>query len=99
TIIGLEHVWAIGVDLVPGAKTLHLIKEFGLSGETLFAGLVDGRNIWANDLAVSVTVIEEFRQALGKVRRMKSSPLIAEEKSLYEPIGIKELATIFALKI
>jgi hypothetical protein len=30
---------------------------------------------------------------------MKSSPIIAEEKSLYEPIGIKELATIFALKI
>jgi 5-methyltetrahydropteroyltriglutamate--homocysteine methyltransferase len=59
-------VWAIGVDLVPGAKTLNLVKEFGLSGETLFAGLVDGRNIWADDLAVSVTVIEEFRQALGK---------------------------------
>ncbi|CAM6042279.1 unnamed protein product [Sphagnum compactum] len=66
TIIGLEHVWAIGVYLVRGAKTLNLIKEFGLSGETLFAGLVDGRNIWADDLAVSVTVIEEFQQALGK---------------------------------
>ncbi|CAM6017462.1 unnamed protein product [Sphagnum balticum] len=66
TIIGLEHVSAIGVDLVRGAKTLNLIKEFGLSGKTLFAGLVDGRNIWANDLAVSVTVIEEMQQALGK---------------------------------
>jgi hypothetical protein len=33
------------------------------------------------------------------VRQMQSSPLIAEEKSLYEPIGIKELETIFALKI
>ncbi|CAK9865882.1 unnamed protein product [Sphagnum jensenii] len=66
TIIGLEHVSAIGVDLVRGAKTLYLIKEFGLSGKTLFAGLVDGRNIWANDLAVSVTVIEELQQALGK---------------------------------
>ncbi len=53
-------MWAIGVDLVPGAKTLDLIKEFGLSRETLFAGLVDGHNIWADDLAVSVTVIEEF---------------------------------------
>ncbi len=59
-------MWAIGVDLVPGAKTLNLIKEFGMSRETLFAGLVDGHNIWADDLAVSVTVIEEFQQALGK---------------------------------
>ncbi|CAK9207051.1 unnamed protein product [Sphagnum troendelagicum] len=66
TIIGLEHVSAIGVDLVRGAKTLNLIKEFRLSGKTLFAGLVDGRNIWANDLVVSVTVIEELQQALGK---------------------------------
>ncbi|CAK9234173.1 unnamed protein product [Sphagnum troendelagicum] len=66
TIIGLEHVWAIGVDLVPGAKTLNLVKEFGLSGETLFVGLIDGHDIWADDLAVSVTVIEEFPQALGK---------------------------------
>jgi 5-methyltetrahydropteroyltriglutamate--homocysteine methyltransferase len=46
--------------------TLNLIQEFGLSGETLFVGLVDGRNIWADDLAVSVTFIEEFQQALGK---------------------------------
>jgi hypothetical protein len=30
---------------------------------------------------------------------MKSSPLIAEEKSLCEPIGVKDFATIFALKI
>ncbi len=59
-------MWAIRVDLVLGAKTLDLIKEFGLSGETLFAGLVDGRNIWVDDLAVSVIVIEEFQQALGK---------------------------------
>ncbi len=59
-------MWAIGVDLVPGTMTLNLIQEFGLSGETLFVGLVDGRNIWADDLAVSVTFIEEFQQALGK---------------------------------
>jgi 5-methyltetrahydropteroyltriglutamate--homocysteine methyltransferase len=41
-------------------------SSVGLFGETLFAGLVDGRNIWADDLAISVAVIEEFRQALGK---------------------------------
>jgi 5-methyltetrahydropteroyltriglutamate--homocysteine methyltransferase len=56
----------IWCKFVRGAKTINLIKEFGLSGDTLFARLVDGRNIWADDLAVSVTVIEEFQQALGK---------------------------------
>ncbi len=62
----MEHVSAIGVDLVRGAKTFDLIKEFGVGGKIIFAGVVDGRNIWANDLAVSVTVIEELQQALGK---------------------------------
>ncbi len=66
TVLGLEHVSAIGVDLVHGAKTLSLIKEFGLPGKILFAGVVDGHNIWANDLAASVTVIEEMQHALGK---------------------------------
>ncbi|CAM6023948.1 unnamed protein product [Sphagnum balticum] len=65
-LLGLEHVSAIGVDLVCGAKTVSLIKEFGLPGKILFAGVVDGHNIWSNDLAASVTVIEEMQHALGK---------------------------------
>ena len=56
-----------GVDLVRGSKTLSLIKAHGLpAGKTLFAGVVDGRNIWANDLASSVTVVEELQAKLGK---------------------------------
>ncbi|CAM6066367.1 unnamed protein product [Sphagnum tenellum] len=66
TIIDLEHVSAIGVDLVRGAKTLDLIKEFGVGGKIIFAGVVDGRNIWANDLAASLNIVEELQQALGK---------------------------------
>lgn len=67
TIIGLEHVSAIGVDLVRGQKSLSLIKEFGLpNGKVLFAGVVDGRNIWANDLTASVSLLEELRAVVGK---------------------------------
>ncbi|CAK9860320.1 unnamed protein product [Sphagnum jensenii] len=66
TIIDLEHVSAIGVDLVRGAKTLDLIKEFGVGGKIIFAGVVDGRNIWANDLAASLNIVEELQRALGK---------------------------------
>ncbi len=66
TIIDLEHVSAIGVDLVRGAKTLDLIKEFGVGGKIIFAGVVDGRNIWANDLAASLNLVEELQWALGK---------------------------------
>lgn len=67
TIIEFEHVSAIGVDLVHGFKTLDLIKKIELpAGKTLFAGVVDGRNVWANDLAVSVAILEDLEKTLGK---------------------------------
>ncbi|KAJ7529735.1 hypothetical protein O6H91_15G063700 [Diphasiastrum complanatum] len=66
-LTNLEHVAAIGVDLVRGVKTISLIKEVGLPGKkTLFAGVVDGRNIWANDLAASVKTLVELEKILGK---------------------------------
>lgn len=56
-----------GVDLVRGSKTLAVIKEHALpTGKTLFAGVVDGRNIWANDLAASVNTVKELQASLGK---------------------------------
>ena len=65
-VIGLESVAAFGVDLVRGGKTLELIKEHGIAaGKTLFAGVVDSRNIWANDLAASVSIIEDLHSKLG----------------------------------
>ncbi|OBF59426.1 5-methyltetrahydropteroyltriglutamate--homocysteine S-methyltransferase [Mycobacterium sp. 852002-53434_SCH5985345] len=55
-------VEAIGVDLVYGADTaLAGIPE--LSGKTLVAGVVDGRNIWRTDL----------ESALGKLAALRGS--------------------------
>ena len=66
TLCGLP-IAGFGVDLVCGSKTLSLIKEQGLpAGKTLSAGVVEGRNIWANDLAASVGVVEELQAKLGK---------------------------------
>ncbi|KAL3684412.1 hypothetical protein R1sor_002434 [Riccia sorocarpa] len=51
TLIRIESVRAIGVDLVRGTKTLEVIKEYGLpEKKKLLAGVLDGRNIWANKL-------------------------------------------------
>jgi 5-methyltetrahydropteroyltriglutamate--homocysteine methyltransferase len=67
TITAIDSVNAIGVDLVRGTKTLELIKEFGLpENKKLVAGVVDGRNIWANDLAASLTLLEGLVAKLGK---------------------------------
>ncbi len=67
TVIELESVSAIGLDLVRGSKSLGLIKKIGLpAGKTLFAGVVDGRNVWANDLVASVAILEDLAKTLGK---------------------------------
>jgi len=66
TLTSLKGVTAYGFDLVRGDKTLGLIKGDFPKGKFLFAGVVDGRNIWANDLAASVSTLEELATLVGK---------------------------------
>lgn len=53
-------------DLIRGEQTLDLIKTSFPSGKYLFAGIVDGRNIWANNLAGSLAVLEFLESIVGK---------------------------------
>nr|ALO20336.1 5-methyltetrahydropteroyltriglutamate--homocysteine methyltransferase [Momordica charantia] len=66
TLTALKGVTAFGFDLVRGNKTLDLVKGDFPKGKFLFAGVVDGRNIWANDLAASVSMLEELVAVVGK---------------------------------
>ncbi|KAB2606360.1 5-methyltetrahydropteroyltriglutamate-homocysteine methyltransferase-like [Pyrus ussuriensis x Pyrus communis] len=66
TITSLKGVAGYGFDLVRGAKTLDLIKGGFPIGKHLFAGVVDGRNIWANDLASSVNILQALESIVGK---------------------------------
>ncbi|MBQ4216793.1 MAG: 5-methyltetrahydropteroyltriglutamate--homocysteine S-methyltransferase, partial [Clostridiales bacterium] len=52
---------AVGLDLIEGKKTLELIKENGFpSGKTLFAGIVNGKNIWRNDYKKSLDILKDI---------------------------------------
>uniref|UniRef100_A0A0C9RGG8 5-methyltetrahydropteroyltriglutamate--homocysteine S-methyltransferase n=1 Tax=Wollemia nobilis TaxID=56998 RepID=A0A0C9RGG8_9CONI len=74
TIIGLKGISAIGFDLIRGSQTLTLIKEVGFPADkTLFAGVVDGRNIWANDLAASLSILESLESIVGKDKLVVST--------------------------
>ncbi|PRQ32727.1 putative 5-methyltetrahydropteroyltriglutamate--homocysteine S-methyltransferase [Rosa chinensis] len=66
TLTSLKGVTGYGFDLVRGAKTLELIKDGFPSGKQLFAGVVDGRNIWANDLASSLGTLQDLEDIVGK---------------------------------
>lgn len=66
TLTSLKAVTAYGFDLVRGTKTLDLIKQGFPSGKFLFAGVVDGRNIWANNLASSLNTLQALGDIVGK---------------------------------
>jgi 5-methyltetrahydropteroyltriglutamate--homocysteine methyltransferase len=58
----------VGLDLHRGPHNLELIAEHGpLEGKTLFAGVVDGRNVWANDLAATLEQLESIRGAADEL--------------------------------
>lgn len=63
----MKGVSGFGFDLVRGTKTLDLIKSSGFpAGKFLFAGVVDGRNIWANDLVASLSTLQSLESVVGK---------------------------------
>ncbi|KAF2322326.1 hypothetical protein GH714_011846 [Hevea brasiliensis] len=66
TLSSLKGVSGFGFDLVRGTKTLDLIKVGFPLGKFLFAGVVDGRNIWANDLAASLDTLHALEAIVGK---------------------------------
>ncbi|KAK8918995.1 5-methyltetrahydropteroyltriglutamate--homocysteine methyltransferase [Platanthera zijinensis] len=74
TITSLKAISGFGFDLVRGTKTLDVIKSAGFpSGKYLFAGIVDGRNIWANDLASSLSTLQALEGIVGKDKLVVST--------------------------
>ncbi|CAN4091745.1 unnamed protein product [Withania somnifera] len=73
TVAALKGVTALGFDLVRGSKTLDLIKSAFPSEKYLFAGVVDGRNIWANDLASSLSTLQALENLVGKDKLVVST--------------------------
>jgi 5-methyltetrahydropteroyltriglutamate--homocysteine methyltransferase len=67
-------VEAIGLDFHRGLRNADLVREHGLpDGKSLVAGVVDGRNIWINDHAASLTLLEELSSIVGAERLVVSS--------------------------
>ncbi|XP_010908721.1 5-methyltetrahydropteroyltriglutamate--homocysteine methyltransferase 1 [Elaeis guineensis] len=74
TITALKGISGFGFDLVRGTNTLDLIRSSGFpAGKFLFAGVVDGRNIWANDLAASLSTLQVLEAVVGKDKLVVST--------------------------
>lgn len=54
-------VEGLGLDFVAGAANEDLVAAEGLANKTLFAGVVDGHNVWINDLDRTLALLKRLR--------------------------------------
>jgi 5-methyltetrahydropteroyltriglutamate--homocysteine methyltransferase len=65
---------AIGLDFVRGPQNLDFITQHGFPGDKwLTAGVVDGRNVWTNDLAASLDLLGRMQEQVPAERLMISA--------------------------
>src|SRR5699024_8903395 len=73
TLVNLP-VDAVGLDFVRGPENLDLIAKHGFPRDkTLVAGVVDGRNIWVNDLTKSLDTLGKLADTVDRDRLMVST--------------------------
>ena len=59
-------VAGVSLDFVYGPHNRELVAQHGWpEDKVLFAGVVNGRNVWINDLAASLDLIDELRERTG----------------------------------
>ncbi len=57
----------IGIDFVEGRKSLELVKQNGFpKGKTLVAGVVNGKNIWKNNYAKTLGILNELKNIVSE---------------------------------
>jgi 5-methyltetrahydropteroyltriglutamate--homocysteine methyltransferase len=85
-------VEGIGLDFHRGRKNVELIAdEGGLDDQTLFAGIVDGRNVWICDVEHSLDLLEGLRDRCDELVVSTSCSLLHSPIDLdAEPPGVDE---------
>ncbi len=67
----------IGLDFIEGKSTLELLKRFGFPADkTLFAGVVNGKNIWRNNYDYTLHILDELRRSDANIVLSTSCSLL-----------------------
>lgn len=75
-------VEAVGLDFCRGWENLYWLQSSGgLGDKVLLAGVVDGRNVWANDLHASLDLLDQLTEIVTEVVVSTSCSL------LHVPLG------------
>ncbi|MDY3113677.1 MAG: 5-methyltetrahydropteroyltriglutamate--homocysteine S-methyltransferase [Helicobacter sp.] len=68
-----SKVQGIGLDFVAGEKNLNSLSGIAKSDKVLYAGVIDGRNIWVANLESKLELLEKIAKEVPKERIVISS--------------------------
>ena len=68
TVLLHTPVYGLGLDFVYGRKNIESLEAIAKSGKQLFAGVVDGRNVWRNNIEATLALLAEINASVPKER-------------------------------
>lgn len=83
-------IWGIGLDFVHGVENLSSLAAIAQSGKHLIAGVVDGRNIWKNEIDLTLNLLNQIGTFIPKDKLILSSSC----SLLHVPFTLKYEAAI-----
>ncbi|MDE5603912.1 MAG: 5-methyltetrahydropteroyltriglutamate--homocysteine S-methyltransferase [Helicobacter sp.] len=66
-------IYGIGLDFIYGEKNKQSLKALAKSNKVLYAGVIDGRNIWIADLESKLALLDSINAFIPKERIVLSS--------------------------
>jgi len=66
-------IWGLGLDFVAGAKNTESLDDIAKSNKVLAAGVINGRNIWKNDIEKTKELLEKISAIIPKERLIVST--------------------------
>ena len=58
-------IYGLGLDFIHGEKNKEALAKIAASNVVLFAGIIDGRNVWKSDIDKKLALVKEISYALG----------------------------------
>ena len=90
-----------GLDFLEGKETLHLIEKYGFpEGKVLFAGLVNGKNIWKSSYEKVLGTLEKLKKYTKEIVLSTSCSLLHVPYTLQNENSLKpEVEQYFAFAL
>lgn len=78
-------IWAIGLDFVQGEENIHSLASIAQSNKKLIVGVIDGRNIWKNNIHQSLETLQIITNIIPKEQIIVSTSC----SLLHTPFSLK----------